>query len=62
MIRQHSQKLRFHRERLMEESFVKCLFEVVHQQDGHSLVVVLRTTSSTNHLQHVCDGHVNVAL
>jgi len=49
-------------ERFVEEPLVEGLFYVVDEENSHSLVVVLRTSSTSNHLQDVCDWHINIAL
>jgi hypothetical protein len=54
--------LRFHWEGLIKELLVVVFFDVMHQNDCHTLVIVLRSASSAHHLQHISDWIVHIAL
>jgi hypothetical protein len=62
MVGQDSQEFGLDRERLVQEALVEGLFNVVDKEHCHSLVVILWSTSATNHLQNICDWHVHVSL
>lgn len=33
----------------------------MHKDAGNSVIVILRPAGTAHHLQHVCNGHVNIA-
>ena len=51
VVGQHSVEARLDREGFVEELLVKVLLDVVHENDGDSVVVVLRSTRATHHLK-----------
>jgi len=51
MISEDGQQAGLHGERLVEELLVESLLDVVNEDGGHALVVVLGPTRSTDHLQ-----------
>ena len=48
--------------RLVQETPVEGLFGLVDHYYGFAQTVELRAASTTDHLQHVGDGHINVTL
>ena len=51
VVGQHSVEARLDREGFVEELLVKVLLDVVDENDGDSVVVVLRSTRATHHLK-----------
>ena len=45
----------------MEEFLVESLLDVMHQNHGHAMMIILRSTCPPNHLEHISDGHVYVS-
>lgn len=60
MVRQNIEQTRLNREWLVEELLVERFFHVVHQDNCYARIVELWSTCSTNHLQNVGDGHIDV--
>ena len=61
MVRQHIQQTRLDRERLVEEFFVEVFLDVMDEDTGDAVVIVLRSTGTTHHLKDISDRHVDVA-
>ena len=54
---QHAHSLRFNRKRFVQELLVEVFLDVMHKNDCHTVVVELRSTGTTHHLQNVCNKH-----
>ena len=51
---QHAHSLRFNRKRFVQELLVEVFLDVMNEDDRHTVVVELRSTRTTHHLQNVC--------
>ena len=51
---QHAHSLRFNRKRFVQELLVEVFLDVMHKNDCDTVVVELRSTRTTHHLQNVC--------
>lgn len=61
MVGQLRRQRAFYREGLIDELFVKGFFGLVNHDHCHAVLVVLRASRSTHHLEDVGDGIVNVS-
>ncbi len=54
--------LGLHRKWLIEKLLVEVLLDIVNEDDGHALVIILGSPSTSHHLENIRDWIVNVAM
>ena len=52
---------RFYWERLIQKFLIEVLLFFMYENTGYTLLIELRTTCTTYHLEQVCQGEVHVA-
>lgn len=61
MVMKLSNKSRFNRERVIQILPIEILFTLFYKYASNSLIIELRSTSSTNHLQNISHGHIYIS-